>query len=395
MARVSASEPVVRFLRDLLRIPSPPGEEREAAERVRREMDAAGFDEVSTDRAGNVTGVVRGRGEAPGVLLVTHLDHVDAGDPADWPHPPFGGEVHGGHVWGRGAVDIKGPLAAQVHGVGALAGGPPPPGDVVVMAAVQEEVGGLGTRHACRGELPELAIVGEPSSNRLRRGHRGRGELTVRVRGRSAHASAPERGANPLYVAADFLGRLESVELPGHPELGAATVAPTLVATDQQSPNVIPGEVRLTLDCRLVPGSGAADLRELLDPHLEAAVRPGTEARIEVPVFDRETYTGLRTELPAEIPAYLLPDDDPAVTTAADVLEEALGERPGIGVWGFATDGGHLAAAGVRVVGFGPGEEERAHTVEERVAVEEVVAAARGYGALARSWPSAWSAAAG
>ncbi len=392
---MSAADPVVGFLRELLRIPSLPGEEGEVAARVRREMDAAGFDEVATDAAGNVTGLVRGRGEAPGVLFLTHLDHVDAGDPADWPHPPFGGEVHGGHVWGRGAVDIKGPLAAQVRGIGALAGGPPPPGDVRVMATVQEEVGGLGARHACRGDLPELAVVGEPSSNRLRRGHRGRGELTVRVRGRSAHASAPERGANPHYVAADFLGRLGSVDLPEDPELGAASVAPTLIATDQASSNVIPGEVRLTLDCRLVPGHGAADVRDLLEPHLAAAGRPGTEAVAEVPVFARETYTGLRTEMPAEIPAYLLSEDDPAVSTAADVLEAALGERPGVGVWGFATDGGHLAAAGVDVVGFGPGEEELAHTVEERVAVEELAAAARGYEALARSWPSAWSGAAG
>lgn len=387
---MSAADPVVGFLRDLVRIPSLPGEEGEAAARVRRELDAVGFDEVSADAAGNVRGLVRGRGEAPAVLFLTHLDHVDAGDPADWPHPPFGGEVHGGRVWGRGAVDIKGPLAAQVHGVAALADGRPPPGDVLVMATVQEEVGGVGALHACGDELPDLAVVGEPSSNRLRRGHRGRGELTVRVRGRSAHASAPERGANPHYVAADFLGRLESVELPGDPELGAATVAPTLVATDQESSNVIPGEVRLTLDCRLVPGRGTGELRDLLEPHLEAAVRPGTEAGIEVPVFARETYTGLRTEMPAEIPAYLLPEDDPAVVTAGAVLEEALGGRPEVGVWGFATDGGHLAAAGVDVVGFGPGEEERAHTVEERVAVEELAEAARGYEALARSWPSAW-----
>lgn len=392
---MTGADPVVGFLRDILRIPSPSGEEGEVAGRVRREMDAVGFDEVSTDEAGNVTGRIRGRGDAPGVLFLTHLDHVDAGDPDDWPHPPFGGEVRGGRVWGRGAVDIKGPLAAQVHGVGALArDGRPPAGDVRVTAVVQEEVGGLGARHLCQRELPELAVVGEPSSNRIRRGHRGRGELTVRVRGRSAHASAPERGVNPHYAAADFLGRIGDVDLPAHPELGPVTVVPTLVATDQESSNVIPGEVRLSLDCRLVPGRRASDVRDLLEPHLQSAARAGTEVGIEVPVFARETYTGIEVEMPAEIPAYLLAADDPAVATAGDVLEGALGERPGVGVWQFATDGGHLAAAGATVVGFGPGEEERAHTVEECVSVEELAAAARGYGALARSWPSAWSEAA-
>jgi hypothetical protein len=128
---------VLSFLRDLLSTPSLPGEEGEAARRVVAEMEALGYDEVRTDDAGNVLGVLRGAGRAPSVMLNTHLDHVDAGDPDAWPHPPFGGEIHDGRVWGRGAVDIKGPLAAQVHSVGRLADGERPDGDVWVTATVQ------------------------------------------------------------------------------------------------------------------------------------------------------------------------------------------------------------------------------------------------------------------
>lgn len=393
---MTAAERAVAFLQDLLRIPSPPGGESEVAGRVRREMDSVGYDEVSTDAAGSVSGVVHGRGEAPAVLFLTHLDHVDAGDPEDWPHPPFAGRLRDGRVWGRGAVDIKGPLAAQVHGVAAaLRDGGRPPGDVTVAVSVQEEVGGLGARHLAERAVPPLAVVGEPSSNELRRGHRGRAELLVRIRGRSAHAAHPDRGANPLYVAGDLLGRIEDDELPSHPELGPATVTPTLVSTDQDSSNVIPGELRLTLDCRLVPDLDAAAVGERIAPHLQAAERPGTSASVEIPVFERETYKGLTMAMPAEIPPYLLPPDDPALRTAGDVLSEALGARPAVGVWNFATDGGHLAAAGATVVGFGPGDEERAHTVRESIDVEALDAAVRAYGALARSWPAAWGAAVG
>lgn len=386
---------VLSFLRDLLSTPSLPGEEGEAARRVVAEMEALGYDEVRTDDAGNVLGVLRGAGRAPSVMLNTHLDHVDVGDPDAWPRPPFGAEVADGRVWGRGAVDIKGPLAAQVHGAARAArSGDGPPGDVHVTAVVQEEIGGLGARHLVGHLGPDLVVVGEPSSNRLRRGHRGRAELEVRIRGRSVHASAPDRGVNPLYGLAGFLGRLETVELPGHPELGRATVAPTVVGTDQASTNVTPAEVRLTLDCRPVPGQTAGTLREALEPLLAEVLPEGARGEIRVPRFRRTSWTGLEVEMPADMPAYVLPADHPAVTSAADVLASALGRAPEVGLWTFATDGGVFADAGLTVVGFGPGEEELAHTVDESLELEELEAAVAGYEALALRWPAAFAGAA-
>ena len=390
---------VLVFLRDLLSIPSLPGDEEEMARRVAAEMEDLGYDDVRTDGAGNVLGLLRGSGRAPSLMLNTHLDHVDVGDPEAWPRPPFGAEVAEGRVWGRGAVDIKGPLAAQVHGAARAAAGSDdgPPGDVHVTAVVQEEIGGLGARHLV-GELgPDLVVVGEPSSNQLRRGHRGRAELSVRIRGRSVHASAPERGVNPLSGLAAFLERLEGAELPGHPELGRATVAPTLVETDQASANVVPAEVRLTLDCRVVPGQTAESLRDLLAPALEEALaaRPGgARGEIRVPTYRRTSWTGLEVEMPADMPAFVLPEDHPAVTSAADVLAPVLGGRPEVGLWGFATDGGQFADAGLTVVGFGPGEEELAHTVDESLELEELETAVDGYEALATRWPAAFAEAA-
>lgn len=381
---------VTEFLQELIRIRSLPGREEEAARRVAGEMRRLGYDEVELDEAGNVLGRIRGRGEAPSVMLNTHLDHVEAGDPDDWPHPPFEGVRAEGRIWGRGAVDIKGPLAAQVHGAARAAEGDRPAGDVWVTSVVQEEVGGLGARHLIGHLGPDLVMVGEPSSNQLRRGHRGRVELEVRVRGRSAHASAPERGVNPLYGLAAFLEALGPVELPEHPELGRATVAPTLVGTDQGSANVIPSEARLLLDCRVVPGQSADDLRSRLEPVLRAALPEGAGGSLAVPSHHRRSWRGLEVEMPADNPAYVLPADHPALRSAAAVLEAPLGRRPEIGLWGFATDGGHFADAGLTVAGFGPGEEALAHTVEESVSVAELEAAAEGYEALARGWGAAF-----
>jgi succinyl-diaminopimelate desuccinylase len=383
----------VEFLQKLIRTEGLPGEEEETAGIVRAEMEALGFDEVWVDDAGSVVGLVRGRERHPSVMFNTHLDHVDVGDPSRWPHPPFGGELAEGRVWGRGAVDIKGPLAAQVEAVGRLAAAAePPPTDVYVSAVVQEEIGGLGARHMSEELAPDLVVIGEPSSNQLRRGHRGRTELTVHVTGRSVHASVPETGVNPLYALAGFLERLPGVELPEHPELGVTTVAPTLIRTDQRSHNVVPGEVWLTLDIRTGPETTPEILLGLLEPILQEAVEavPGSSGEILVPAKEHTSWKGVVRVIPAVNPSWIRSENDAAVVTAGNVLEAALGERPPLGVWHFATDGGHFAAHGSTVVGIGPGEEGLAHTVRESIELSQLETALDIYEALAREWPTAW-----
>jgi len=320
-------------------------------------------------------------------MFNTHLDHVDVGDPAAWPHPPFGGEIAEGRVWGRGAVDIKGPLAAQVYGIARLKDAGPPPGDVYVTGVVQEEVGGLGARYLAERLRTDLVLIGEPSSNQLRRGHRGRVELIVHVTGRSAHASVPQHGANPLTTVGRFLGGLPDIESPADPDLGAATIVPTLIRSDQRSANVIPGEVWVTLDCRTVPGQSAKDVRELVEPLLESSIVSGVAAEVEVPVFQRRSYTGYSKDLPADNPAHALPAGHRAIRSAGAAIEAALGVLPEVDIWHFATDGGHFAEAGMTVVGFGPGEETLAHTIRESIVLEELEMAVLANEALARDWP--------
>ncbi|MDH3734048.1 MAG: M20/M25/M40 family metallo-hydrolase [Gemmatimonadota bacterium] len=390
---MSPVDDCVEFLQRLIRTHSMPGEEGEIAALVAAEMERLGYDQVRTDEAGNVIGLVRGSGDAPSVMFNTHLDHVDAGDPADWPHDPFGGEVHDGMVWGRGAVDIKGPLAAQVHGVAALIeSGDRPAGDVYVTGVVQEEVGGLGARYMAETLRPDLTLVGEPSRNEVRRGHRGRVELVVHVRGRMAHASMTRIGRNPLTVVGRLLSALDDIDRPDHPELGRATIAPTLIRTDQTSANVIPGEVYLTLDCRTVPSQSAESLRDDLLPLLQAGEIEGTSGEILIPRHERVSYAGYEMTYPADNPAHAIASDHPALTTAVETLTPALGHEPPVDVWQFATDGGHFAEAGMVVVGFGPGDDRLAHTVNEHIPISELEIGLRGNEALAREWPARYAA---
>jgi len=352
---------------------------------VRDEMQALGYAEVRIDEAGNVLGKVPGQGAAT-MMFNTHLDHVDVGDPSRWPHPPFAAEVHDDCVWGRGAVDIKGPLAAQVYGVARLLGDDAPPrGDVWVSAVVQEEIGGVGARYLATQLQPPVVIVGEPSRNQLRRGHRGRSLLTVHITGRSVHASVPEKGVSPYTVLAALLTRLPQLEMATQADLGRSSVTPTLIRTDQTSSNVVPGELWVDLDWRHVPGESGDDARAKLQALLDECLVEGATATAILPIERLTTWTGFDTRMQGNNPAYILADDHPALRTACEALEPIIGPTGAVGTWDFATDGGHFAAAGMACIGFGPGDEGLAHTVNEHIPIGHLRTAMDGNAALARA----------
>lgn len=375
---------MVAFCQKLVQTPSLPGQEGAVAELVRQEMEKLGYDQVWVDEAGNVIGHVRGSSEGCAVMLHSHLDHVDPGPESEWPFPPYSGQISQGYIYGRGTADMKGALAAQVYSMGALVrAGYELPGDVYVVGVVMEEMGSLGTLKLIERIRPDVAVVGEATSNQLARGHRGRVELVVRVKGHSVHASMPHQGVNPHYVMAGFMTRLQGLPMATDETFGSSTVAPTLYLSDQTSSNVTPGELRLHLDWRNVPGESVADIVARLQSLLAESLLEGSQGAVEVREYELCAYTSLRARIAAVIPPFALPLDHPLLTRAKQALEQALGHRVRVGEWRFATDGGHLMSAGIPVIGFGPCEESVVHTVHERVSVDMLVEGMVGYMALA------------
>ncbi|MCA9980401.1 MAG: M20/M25/M40 family metallo-hydrolase, partial [Anaerolineales bacterium] len=231
----------VDFTQRLIQTPSMTHEEETIAHLIADELRALGYDEVWLDELHNVYGRVYGQDRTlPALALNAHTDHVDPGDPALWPVPPFSGEIVEGRICGRGACDIKGPLAVQVYSVaGLLRNGERPRRDVVFCGVVEEEIGGTGARYWAKNlDYPvELCLLAEPSDNQLALGHRGIWGVWVKFHGRSVHASAPQRGENPNYYLATFLERLPDhiKNLPEHPYLGATTISPTIIEVDTTS----------------------------------------------------------------------------------------------------------------------------------------------------------------
>jgi succinyl-diaminopimelate desuccinylase len=372
-------EDIFGFAQRLVQTPSLSGQEGQVAALVQAEMESLGYDAAWLDSAGNVIGRIDG-GDGPPVMFNGHLYHVDAGDPAQWTHPPFAGAIHGGDLWGRASVDMKGAVAAMVY-AGALAKetGAALPGDLYVTATVQEETGGLGARHLSRS-LPALrVVVGEASGNQLRRGHRGRVELVAHFEGRSVHAAMPHLGVNPHFTLARFLDGLETLPMAADPDFGASTVAPTRVHSEPHSANVTPSALHLVLDWRNVPGEGPEEILAKLGDLLASRKVPGCRCSVQVAVKELVSYTGIAMEYEDAFPSFATAPGDPYLLQAQKLLSDVLARDVEIGSWRFATDGGHFAEAGATVIGFGPGDDRLVHTVEERLSLDQLVESVVGY----------------
>ncbi len=377
-------ENAIAFAQSLIRIPGPPGDEGDVAERTRSELERLGFDDVWTDETGNVIGRVRGTSGAPAVMLSCHLDVVDVGDPEAWEYPPFGGVIEGGWLHGRGAMDIKGPLALQTYAAAQFLERRPP-GDVYVAHTVLEERGGWGMQELLeRGEVkPAVVIIGEATHGDVCIGHRGRAELIVEIQGVAGHASAPERARNPLRVLAAVLPLVNvfGAQLGEDAMLGKATVAATAVHTLPSSHNVIPDRARVVLDWRVLPDTTAESAVARLDTFLRERIALEEPYRMNVR-FGREqqhTWTGKQRERRLFTPGFLMSAEHPVVRAAVAAVGAGSGREPAVRPWTFATNGGHSCGVHqIPTVGFAPGEERFAHTNRERL---ELPSARQAYGA--------------
>ena len=375
----------VTFAQDLVRLPSPSGAEQDVAERIVAEMKALHFDDVWTDPVGNVVGRIRGRGAGPSLMLAGHMDVVAAGEPAEWRYPPFAGAVAGGALHGRGAVDVKGPFALQLHAAARFVG-TRPDGDLYVAATVFEEEGGAGMAYLMsEGTVrPAGIVLAEATGGDLCIGHRGRAEVVVRMHGRSAHASLREHGVNALSLVPPVLALLDEYDrgLPEIAELGRATITPTSIATPTQSHNVVPEQVEIVADCRPLPGSSAAriaaELQRLFDDRL------GEPSVLAVPNTTRQrAYTGHTREFTICSPAFALPPTHAFVRRARAAIGAATGVVPATRTWRFSTDGGHSCGTyGIPTIGYAPGDEALAHTNRECLDLAQARAVFDAYPAL-------------
>lgn len=379
---------LIAFLRDLVRIPSPSTGEKAIAERIAAEMKRLGFPEVYTDRIGNVIGHI-GSGDGPVMMFNGHMDTVQISNPEAWKHDPFGAEIEGGMLYGLGACDMKGGLAAMIYGAHLLRdAGISLKGDLVVACVVQEEpCEGTATRVLIEEEgiRPDWVVLGEPTDLNVSRGQRGRMEMRLVAYGRSAHAANPELGENAIYTIARLVFGLEllagQLSASSDETLGAGTLAVTHIASCASSRNAIPDRCELLIDRRLTLGEN--DVKALAEVQRVIA-REGVRAEVEISEHDITSYTGYKCHTREYYPAWVMAEDHPLIASVVRVVKSRLRRRPRVECWSFSTEGVYTAGiAGIPTVGFGPGNPRLAHTADEHISLNDVCTAAEIYAHLA------------
>ena len=377
---------MIAFLQEMVRIPSYSTQEGEMAERLAAEMERVGLRDVHIDRIGNAVGRLGTQG-GPILLYDGHMDVVGPGELSTWERDPFGAEIEEGLLYGRGAADMKGALAAMVYGAKMLVDRDVPlHGELCLAGVVQEEpCEGLGVRVLIEEEglNPDFVVLGEATNLQVSRGQRGRMEIEVTVRGRSCHASAPERGENAIYRAARLIFGIEllSSQLADDRFLGPGTLAVTHIENTGGSRNAVPDTCTFYIDRRLTLGEteakALAEIRAVLLREEARAELAGSEYR-------STSFTGYEAQARCYYPAWAVDREHPFVQQVSRAIRDELDYRPEVGRWTFSTDGVYtMGTAGIPTVGFGPGQERYAHAADERIALREVAQAARGYARIA------------
>jgi len=370
---------LISFTRSLIRCPSRYGEEGAVVELILAEMTRLGFDRVWRDANGSAVGVIETGRPGPTILLDGHCDTVGVAPGVTWAHDPFGGEIEDGFIYGRGAADMKGSIAAMIHAAAGLDRSRLRGRAVVSATVMEENLEGAALKTVMDAVSPDFVVIGEATDLNLNRGGRGRAEIHLETIGRPAHSSTPHLGRNAVHDMLRVVAAIEGLPMGRDPLLGPAIIALTDIISDPYPAySVIPSRCRVTYDRRLLAGDTAdgvlGDLRGLQD--LEGL---GIDLRATIAQGEHTTYTGALLSGPKFLPAFVFEEDHPFVQAALTGLA-AAGRAPQIGAYRFCTNAAYSGGvAGVPTIGFGPGREEDAHVIDERVAIEEVLAAERGY----------------
>ena len=369
------ADEVEEVLRALVQAPSvnPPGDTTAAVGEVARRLEAAGIPyRVLAKEPGVENLVGHLEGQRPGAVLVFngHLDVVPPG--ANWTVDPFAAVVGHGKVYGRGACDMKGGLAAMLLALLALKrAGAPFAGEILFEAVADEESGGWrGTRYLLEqgiGVGADFAIVGEPSDFRIDLGNRGIAWFEIAVKGKAGHSARPQTGINAIEYAARLVTAIADLRFTKQNvlfEVPNPSIAVTMIRGGIRQ-NIIPDLCVITADRRLLPGETVESATAELESLIADMPQPGITA----------TVTCTNSAEP-----YLIEREQPVVRALALAHEQVLGAPPAYGAKGGATDGAYLYhQGGVPTALYGPGLVGLAHTADEYIQIESVVQAAKIY----------------
>lgn len=382
----SQREDIIRFMREICAIPSMDSNIEAVGKRIAAEMTSLHFDEVRFDKMGNIMGSI-GNGEKV-IVFDSHIDTVGIGDLHEWKWDPFEGKVEDGVLYARGACDEKGSTPGMVYGLSAAR-------DLGLLEGwtawyfgnMEEWCDGIAPNTFVEVDpkvKPDFVVIGEPTKMNIYRGHKGRIELKVTAKGVSAHAASNQIGINAIYLLLPVIAGIRDLEpqLGDDPFLGNGKITVSDMQVKTPSINAVPDEAVIFIDRRMTFG----ETKEEAIAQVEALIPEESKDRVKVEAlfYDVPSYTGFVFPVEKYFPAWAIPEDHALVQAGLETRRLIGLEDAPAGKWAFSTNGIYWAGkAGIPSIGFGPGDEVTAHTVNDSVKLDDVVKAAEFYALVA------------
>lgn len=418
MTRPSNFGKVLSTIQKSISIPSLSGQEEQVIKYLMRVASRLGFSTVGTDRMGNlVAESIIGSGEGPTIVMTGHTDTVNA-DPDSWTPEtrPWTGAIRDGSLFGRGASDMKSALVCMLYGAAVLirepAGGN---GKIVVVGTVVEELfEGICFIEALKLIQPDYIIVGEASEGKINVGQRGRAEIVITSFGQEQHASTGRRVINAIEQSAYIIDAFHRWYRSDIDQiLGKRNIVPTDIkipvggggGLDGRGGNsTVPKRVEITYDIRTLVDDTRESILKLVRSNIEEVVLKARQRypkfrdpSIEFATEAARTWTGISIEQEKFAPAWKTQNESSLVVKALRGVERVLGTIPEIGRYSFCTDGSAVIPyrklfpdREISIIGYGPGREDQAHTINESIEVEDLKEILLGYQGICRELLGGW-----
>jgi putative selenium metabolism hydrolase len=374
-------ENLFSLIQKLIQIKSYSGEEKEIVEFVVGKMNEFGFDEAYHDSFGNAIGRI-GNGPIK-IMYDAHIDTVKVTETESWAHPPFGGVIENGKLYGRGAVDEKPAMAGFLIAgkiLKSLYGNDFPFTLYVVGSVLEEDADGYPLYHIIQNEKirPDYVLLGEPTDLMVYRGQRGRMELKITAKGKSAHGAHNHKGINAIYKMMPIVADIEKLDrkLKPKPTLGKGSITVSNIISKAPSMCSVSDFCQIHIDRRMTIGenknSVVRELKEIIKKHK-------SDAKVSIPNVEGMSWKGTQFSQEAYFPTWFYDEKHPLVDAALKTSKAATGKAKS-GVWSFSTNGvataGHF---GIPTIGFAPGKEELAHSSKEEIILNDLLKATKFY----------------
>lgn len=368
---------VVELTKELIRIRSenPPGDQRSIGDFLESKMKEIGLNVEKYDyeeNKPNVLGRLVGEKEKPVLMLNGHVDTVPVRDAAEWRFAPFEPTESEGKLYGRGAADMKGGLAAMICAAERIIEtGPKLRGSLLVACVVDEEITGYGTKDILeKGYTADFAVVCEPNELQVQTAHKGALEFEVLTHGRAAHSSRPRQGINAIYKMSkvclaleDYLSELEKVK---HPLVGNATISVGIIEGGYKR-NVVPDACRMQAERRVLPGEQWDQVK-------------GDLEKIFQKLRDEDQDLSLQWKVLLECDASETPACSPIVQESVKAVSKVTGKEIEPTGFGATCDMRFLVNQGrIPTVILGPGSVAQAHVENEYIETQQLVDATEIY----------------